>query len=569
MFVVGLYLATFLASFCILITLLVKHERSTNLILLFNLLTTIQSFGRVVIAFTEDLECARIGNMFVYIGACFCPLVIVVILNKLCKINMPKWLLYIFTFFTSIVYLCTLTIGYNKMYYKSFSIAHANGYNYLIKDYGPLHILFPIMVFMYFIVIILILIYAIKKYRKVSLRTIKPIAILTSVILVSYILEKLFKSHVSYLSIGYFVAMLFCIHFVTHINMLDMPTNILNCIENRQINGYIQFDEQKRCAGYNSKIVELFPEVETRWNIDEAIPADYGFLYKEVIAWFLDHKVGDKKTIHINGHIYELSIYEIPYGKKACVGYILELFDRTAEYKYLEAVEKYNTNLKKEVYEKTKDILQLNDAFGKAVDPEVRDYLLEGHVHLGGETRDVSVMFCDIRSFTSMSENMEPEKVVSMLNFYFTALGKCINKNHGVVNKYIGDAIMAIFGAPVPSNNNALDAYNAAQDMRKALIDLNEKFKEKGWPEIHFGIGINSGKALCGNIGANSRMEYTVIGDTVNTASRIEALCKTYKTDLLLTESTANLLNDEIKSSLHFVDNAQIRGKEERVKLYN
>ena len=210
----------------------------------------------------------------------------------------------------------------------------------------------------------------------------------------------------------------------------------------------------------------------------------------------------------------------------------------------------------------------MRDTFGKVVDPNVRDYLMSGNVKLGGETVEVSVMFCDIRSFTAMSESMEPKDVVSLLNVYFTRLGECITKNHGIINKYIGDALMAIFGAPVHSDNHAKDAYNAALDMRKALVELNKEFEKEGKPTIRFGIGIHSGKVLAGNIGATNRMEYTVIGDTVNTASRIESLCKEYKTDLLLTESTKNMLG-EVGNHLNLVADAAIRGKEETVKLYN
>ena len=210
----------------------------------------------------------------------------------------------------------------------------------------------------------------------------------------------------------------------------------------------------------------------------------------------------------------------------------------------------------------------MRDTFGKVVDPYVRDYLMKGNVALGGETINVSVMFCDIRSFTAMSENMEPARVVYLLNKYFTALGQCISKNHGIVNKYIGDAIMAIFGAPVHSETHAVDAYNAAQDMRAALVQLNKDFAKEGLPAIRFGIGIHSGTVLAGNIGASTRMEYTVIGDTVNTASRVESLCKEYKTDLLLTESTVEQLGS-IKERLTFVADADIRGKEEKVKLFN
>jgi len=210
----------------------------------------------------------------------------------------------------------------------------------------------------------------------------------------------------------------------------------------------------------------------------------------------------------------------------------------------------------------------MRDTFGKIVDPEVRDYLLhEGEKALGGETREVTVLFCDIRSFTAMSEKMSAEDVVSLLNRYFTALGQCITVHHGIINKYIGDAIMAIFGAPVSSENSALDAYKAALDMRKALVHVNKDLTAVGLPEVHFGIGIHTGPVFAGTIGAENRMEYTVIGDTVNTASRLESLCKTYKVDLLLSQAAAQKckLTD---GALTFVDDAQIRGKAEPMKVF-
>lgn len=213
----------------------------------------------------------------------------------------------------------------------------------------------------------------------------------------------------------------------------------------------------------------------------------------------------------------------------------------------------------------------MRDTFGKVVDPEVRDYLMKSGglslSQLGGQTREVTVLFCDIRSFTAMSEKMTAEEVVSLLNKYFTALGKCITKNHGIINKYIGDAIMAIFGAPLESKNSALDAFHAALDMRKALDEVNKDFEKQGKPSIRFGIGIHTGPVFAGTIGAQNRMEYTVIGDTVNTASRLESLCKTYKTDLLLSQATVNKTGLSLEE-LDFIDDAQIRGKEETMKVY-
>jgi adenylate cyclase len=223
-----------------------------------------------------------------------------------------------------------------------------------------------------------------------------------------------------------------------------------------------------------------------------------------------------------------------------------------------------------EMAESLKEKEFIRDTFGKVVDPEIRDHLLSGNISLGGENCDVTVMFCDIRGFTSLSENMKPEAVVNLLNQYFTQMGKCISKNHGVINKYIGDAVMAIFGAPVKSENHALDAYNAALEMKKTLELLNEKFSKEGLNQISFGIGLHSGSVLAGNIGAENRMEYTVIGDTVNTASRIESLCKIYNTDLLISETTLNkICSSKENIDFNFVADAEIRGKTETVKLYS
>ncbi|MBQ3922107.1 MAG: adenylate/guanylate cyclase domain-containing protein [Spirochaetales bacterium] len=214
----------------------------------------------------------------------------------------------------------------------------------------------------------------------------------------------------------------------------------------------------------------------------------------------------------------------------------------------------------------------MRDTFGKIVTPQIRDYLLSENVALGGQTLEVTVMFCDIRGFTTMSETMSPAEIVTLLNEYFTGLEKCITANNGIINKYIGDAVMAIFGAPIVSGTHAVDAYRAALDMRAELIRLNESFQSKHLPTVRFGIGLHSGAVLAGNIGAANRMEYTVIGDAVNTASRIESLCKVYQKDLLISQATADLIVKQDSritlSDFTFIDEAEIRGRKERVKLY-
>ncbi len=226
----------------------------------------------------------------------------------------------------------------------------------------------------------------------------------------------------------------------------------------------------------------------------------------------------------------------------------------------------------------------MRDTFGKIVTPQIRDYLLTKSVALGGETIEATVMFCDIRGFTTLSENMAPEKIVALLNEYFTGLEKCVTRHGGVINKYIGDAIMVLFGAPIPSATHASDALAAALEMRETLSGMNKGWKERGLPEIRFGIGIHSGPVLAGNIGAANRMEYTVIGDMVNTASRIEGLCKTCQKDLLLSKSSADLIQAQKAArtetagktetaaaalpALTFVADAEIRGRKEKVRVF-
>ena len=212
-------------------------------------------------------------------------------------------------------------------------------------------------------------------------------------------------------------------------------------------------------------------------------------------------------------------------------------------------------------------IAQINSTFGKVVSPQVRDFLLSDNPDLGGQDLEVTVMFCDIRGFTTISERLEPQEIVSMLNRYFTRLEKPIVENGGIINKYIGDAIMAVFGVPLQSKTHAYDAWKAAQGMRAELAAFNEELKNEGRNGIRFGIGLCSGTVLAGNIGTSNRLEYTVIGDTVNTASRIESLCKTYQTDLLISEQTKELLPDDV--TLTFIAESEIRGKEKKIKLYS
>jgi adenylate cyclase len=179
---------------------------------------------------------------------------------------------------------------------------------------------------------------------------------------------------------------------------------------------------------------------------------------------------------------------------------------------------------------------------------------------------EVSILFSDIRDFTTISEKMDAHELVALLNEYFTEMVTIIIDEGGVVDKYIGDAIMAVFGAPVPGADDALHAVRAAVRMRAALETLNKRMEERGKPQFKTGIGIHTGTVVAGNIGSESRMEYTVIGDTVNLASRLEGKTKELGVGLVISEDTKERL--EGKLVVRRLSEIHVKGREKPVVVY-
>jgi adenylate cyclase len=209
---------------------------------------------------------------------------------------------------------------------------------------------------------------------------------------------------------------------------------------------------------------------------------------------------------------------------------------------------------------------KMKDAFGKFVNRELAEQAMKGEIKLGGERVNAAVFFSDIRSFTAISERLEPEEVVEFLNEYMTRMVRCVNDTQGVVDKYIGDAIMAIWGAPVSKGNDIENAINGALMMRKELVEFNQGRGDEKKPLIKIGCGINYGPVLAGQIGSEDRMEYTVIGDTVNLASRIEALNKPFKTDILITEEAYSYVKDIF--DVEPMKSIKVKGKAEPQQIY-
>lgn len=206
-------------------------------------------------------------------------------------------------------------------------------------------------------------------------------------------------------------------------------------------------------------------------------------------------------------------------------------------------------------------------ALSRFLAPEVVEMIAsnpEG-IRLGGINQKVTVLFCDIRGFTSMSETMQPEKVVEILNEYFSRVTDVIFDHGGTLDKYIGDAAMAIFGAPLTKGNDAVNAVNSAIAIQTMISELNRDAAERGHPELRIGVGINTGVVTAGNIGSTKRLDYTVIGDSVNLASR---MCgQAAAGQILVTESTFNEVSAQF--ALLPLPPVMVKGKSHPINIFS
>ncbi len=276
---------------------------------------------------------------------------------------------------------------------------------------------------------------------------------------------------------------------------------------------------------------ELNPELAA--GIEQAVKGGDSYTAYEV-----QYRKGGDEAMNVNMHVLPLAD-----SKGKSLGVVIIADDITQEQRLMSTLCRYVTRQVAEQILKDRDRLKL-----------------------GGNRSTVAVLFSDIRNFTTISEQSAAEEIVALLNEYFSRMLEPIFHYEGTLDKFIGDAIMAVFGAPVTRENDAERAVLAALDMRRALRKYNEDRKARGLPPIDNGIGITKGEAISGNIGSEQRMDYTVIGDTVNIASRLEGLTKNYPQKILVNEEVYL----DVKDKIPCVDLglARVKGKEGDVHIY-
>ncbi len=210
---------------------------------------------------------------------------------------------------------------------------------------------------------------------------------------------------------------------------------------------------------------------------------------------------------------------------------------------------------------------QMTKLFGQYVPPELAAEMSQDPAHytMDGQSRDMTVLFSDIRGFTNFSENLSPAELSEVLNAYLSSMTHIVQNQRGTIDKYIGDAIMAFWNAPVDLTDHASRAVQTALEMQAALPDLNKEFAARGWPDVKIGVGVNTGRMSVGNMGSEFRMSYTVMGDAVNLGSRLEGITKQYGVGILVTQTTVEA--DPVHVFMK-VDDVRVKGKVKPVAIY-
>jgi len=227
----------------------------------------------------------------------------------------------------------------------------------------------------------------------------------------------------------------------------------------------------------------------------------------------------------------------------------------------------YGLNISWGYFVESRSKRQFAELFGQYVPPELVDEMArnpEGY-SMEGRNAELTVIFADIRGFTALSEGMDPKALTGLINAYLGAMTDVIRANRGTLDKYIGDAIMAFWGAPVSDPENARHAVLTALSMQKALAALAEPFRARGWPALEIGIGINSGMMTVGDMGSPVRKAYTVMGDAVNLACRLEGLTKEYGVGIIVGETTRERVSDV---TFREIDRVKVKGKDAPVAIY-
>ncbi len=393
--VTSFYFITFIASAVLTGIIVFKNKKVNTLYVLMGLCLTVNTLGRYLLSVSHTTELAVWSTKILYFGGCFMVPVILAVVVQLYGFTLNKLVQAFLYGFATTNYAFVLTIGYSDIYYKSYELAYKDGYYYLVKEYGPAHALFLILMLMCFSVLVFYIFYAIRNRNVLSTMIVVTMSVLTVGTIACYIVEKILSTSVEYVTVGFLGIAIAASILFRRMNMYDMTINIANYVERENSYGYIVFDKKIRYMNSNENARELFPEIRD-WCVDSVVKKDDSAAYREIVE-NIEEKYLKKtrKRINIGEKFYEISVREIVADddtRNKIIGYMVELTDETADQMLINTIQSYNTKLEQEVNERTSDILRIKDmmVLGMAAMVESRDNSTGGHIR---RTSDVVKVF--------------------------------------------------------------------------------------------------------------------------------------------------------------------------------
>lgn len=380
------YLACFWGSFLCLLWGAVSKSKRSQTQLLSIAIVIITNGGYLALATAKNLEEALLANKLAYIGGCFLPLVFFLVICELCRIRFSTRTLVVMYSVQTILFFFVCSIGFSDIYYKSAQFQIVKGVGCLIKEYGPLHVLYPLTMYSYLVASIIVLIISLKRHSIVSKKNTMNVMFGFFVATVVFAIEKILKFKLEFMPIVNTLVMLIVIPSVGNINKYNVRNNVDIFEKHMQGMGYIAFDKRLNYMGSNRVAMAIFPELE-KYSVDEPVPVD-GSVFREIIIndlrqYVQGHRfVKGELNFSIGDEHYEYDIEDIKSDGRKCDGYIVNVYDVTERYNHLKMLEGYNRNLESEVMGKTHKIREIQEKtlLGMAQMVESRDLSTGGHI---------------------------------------------------------------------------------------------------------------------------------------------------------------------------------------------
>lgn len=392
---VNVYAVTCLASIVMLILLLVVcgNQNITHFILLYAMIT-LANLGYYILSTSQSLEAALVGNRLIYLGGVYIPVFLLFITMKLCDMDIPGWLVTVLLLFGGIVIYYVFSIGSTEDYYTSVALAKDNGLTYLVKEYGPMHKLFIILMFGSLMFTFGVIIYSILTKRNVPQRIILCLVMIETVTIACYLGKRISGKALDYMIFAYFLGEIMLLPLIRRIGKYEIGESIINSLDEKSTNGYLAFDAKGRFVSCNNMAKIFLPELENQ-KVDASLSKEFTPLLAAEFGELLSSPVKEEKKclIESDDRVLECSLKVLHPSKRNKVnGYLIEIVDDTNQQKYLKLLNNYNDDLEKEVREKTAFVNKLQErmVLGLADMIENRDTNTGGHVK---RTSDVIRIF--------------------------------------------------------------------------------------------------------------------------------------------------------------------------------